>query len=255
MRPTALIADDEPLLRELLRLRLSQTWPELQIVAEAENGAEALLRFEQHEPDLVFLDIKMPLLSGIEVARSIGPRAWIVFVTAYDEFAIEAFRRGALDYLLKPIEVERLAETVARLQQRLLERPARHPALDAVLALLGPQGAQAAEAPQRLKWVRASHRGELHLVPVDEVVYFRAEDKYTTVRTLTQSLLIRTPIRELTETLDPDQFWQVHRATIVNLGFVKQVSRDARELPLIQLRGLDEVLPVSRPFAHRFKQM
>lgn len=252
MRPTALIADDEPLLRDLLRLRLSQTWPELQIVAEAENGAEALLRFEQHEPDLVFLDIKMPLLSGIDVARSIGPRAWIVFVTAYDEFAIEAFRRGALDYLLKPIEVERLAETVARLQQRLQAKPVRPPALEALLAL---QGGQAAAEPQRLKWVRASLRGELHLVPVDEVVYFRAEDKYTAVRTLTQTLLIRTPIRELTETLDPEQFWQVHRASIVNLRFVKQVSRDDRELPLIQLRGLDETLPVSRPFAHRFKQM
>jgi DNA-binding LytR/AlgR family response regulator len=255
MPTRALIADDEPLLRQLLRLRLSQTWPELEIVAEAENGAEALARFEQFEPDLVFLDIKMPVLGGIEAARMVGDRALVVFVTAYDEFAVEAFRRGAIDYILKPVDAERLAETVARLKQRLAAPRVPRQALDEVLSLLGAHLGGPGPRGRGLSWIRASAQGQLHLVPVAEVVYFRAEDKYTKVRTLQQELLIKKPIKELGDELDPDQFWQVHRAAIVNLAFIERVDRDHRELPVIHLRGLDEELGVSRPFAHLFKQM
>lgn len=251
----ALIADDEPLLRDMLKFRLAQAWPELQIVAEAETGAEAITLFESYEPDLVFLDIKMPVLSGIDAARAIAKRCHVVFVTAYDDYAIEAFDHGAIDYLLKPVNPERLGETVERLKLRLAS-PAGATAhsLDAVLATLSEHLGGAGSA-RSLKWIKASSGQHLHLIAVDDVVYFQAEDKYTKVMTADAELLIKKPIKELSDQLDPDQFWQIHRATIVNVNCIAKVGRDHRDQPLIQLKTRNESLTVSRAYAHLFKQM
>jgi DNA-binding LytR/AlgR family response regulator len=245
--PRALIAEDEPLLRAQLRARLAEAWPELAIATEAENGQQAVERFDADPTDVAFLDIRMPELTGIEVARAIGTRAHVVFVTAYDEYAIEAFDEGAVDYLLKPVSAERVAKVVARLKSRLASAPLD---LGALLARLSSR-----DGAQHLRWVRASLGPAMRMIAVDDVLYFQAEDKYTKVVTGEGDALIRKPIKELYEELDPEVFWQVHRGTIVNLRAIDRVERDWRDQPVILLKGRPEKLVVSRTFAHRFKAM
>lgn len=256
-RPTALIADDEPLLRASLARMLAEAWPELEIVAHARNGREAVSMFEAKQPDVCFLDVHMPGLSGVEAARAVGRRAHLVFVTAFVEYAIQAFEQGALDYLVKPVEPERLAETVARLQDRLrAARPA-----DDIGALLDQLAARLAKpAASALQWIRASVGQALRMIPVDEVDYLRSDEKYTRVAWRGDGgrpgeALVRTPLKELVAQLDPTRFVQVHRSVVVNLHAIAQVVRGDNETAQIHLRHRTEVLPVSRSYLHHFKQM
>jgi DNA-binding LytR/AlgR family response regulator len=245
--PRALIAEDEPLLRAQLKARLAEVWPELVIVAEAANGSEALALATAHDPDIVFLDIQMPVKNGIEVAHALGGRCHAVFVTAYDEYAVAAFEEGAVDYVLKPVTAERMAKVVARLKSRLAAAPLD---IQAVLARLAQRDTAAP-----LKWIRASAGAAMKLIATDDVLYFQAEDKYTKVVTAEGDALIKKPIKELYEELDPDAFWQIHRGTIVNLRAIGRVERDWREQPVILLKNRPEKLTVSRTFAPRFKSM
>ena len=245
--PTALIAEDEPMLRAQLKSRLADAWPELAIIAEAANGADALAMVEAHQPDIVFLDIRMPVKSGIDVARALEGRCHAVFVTAYDEYAVAAFDEGAVDYVLKPVSPERIAKVVARLKSRLASAPLD---ISAVLARLA-----AREGGGFLKWIRASLGATMKLIDVGDVLYFQAEDKYTKVVTAAGDAHIKKPIKELFEELDPETFWQIHRATIVNLRAIARIERDWRDQPVISLRDRGEKLTVSRTFAHRFKAM
>ena len=237
--PTALIADDESMLRAQLKARLAEAWPELAVIAEAANGADALAMVEAHRPDIVFLDIRMPVKSGIEVAHALDGRCHAVFVTAYDEYAVTAFDEGAVDYILKPVSAERIAKVVARLKSRLASAPLD---LSAVLAQLA-----AREGNGHLKWIRASVGTAMKLIATDDVLYFQAEDKYTKVVTAAGDAYIKKPIKELFDELDPEAFWQIHRATIVNLRAIARIERDWHDR--------SEKLTVSRTFAHRFKAM
>lgn len=262
MKPTAILADDEPLLRDQLKLRLAKLWPELTLVGEAVNGAEALAMFEEQEPDVVFLDIHMPVMTGLEAARMIGrgrsKRAHIVFITAYDEHAVEAFERGAIDYVLKPFNEARLGETIGRLQERLAAgAPAEESGNDAELAGVLRQLAGRLGLPgeAHLKWIKASVGQTVRLIPVDEVLYFQSDEKYTRVVLDDAEVLIRKPIKELLEELDPEQFWQIHRATIVNTRAIAGVVRGLRDQADLKVKGRPETLTVSRNFTHLFKQM
>ncbi|MDY7573934.1 LytTR family DNA-binding domain-containing protein [Actimicrobium sp. CCI2.3] len=249
--PTALIADDERLMRDQLRLRLAQVWPELDIVAEARNGDEAIALTAEHRPDFVFLDIRMPGKSGLDAAQAIGSASHIVFVTAYDQYAIDAFERGAIDYLLKPAEQERLRLTVARLKARLALPPAP---LGDMLTQLAQQLGLAAK-PAYLQWIQASVGQELRLIAVSEVLFFQSDDKYTRVQTMRVEALIRKPVRELVAELDPARFWQIHRSTLVNADAIDGVTRDLRGRQLVLIKGRTDKLEVSRSFVHLFKQM
>jgi len=257
-RPTALIADDEPLLREALARLLSQAWPELEVVVQARSGREAVESFEARRPDICFLDVHMPGLSGVEAARLIGPRAHLVFVTAYDRYAVEAFQQGVLDYLVKPVELARLTETVVRLKERLrAAQPLRD--TEALLEQLAAR-IRKAEPPSSLRWIRVSVGKTLRLVAVDEIDFLRSDEKYTLVAWRTQGGkasdgLIRTPLKELLTQLDPSQFVQVHRSVVVNLRAISHVTRGPNETADIHLKDRDEVLPVSRTFLHNFRQM
>jgi DNA-binding LytR/AlgR family response regulator len=256
--PRAVIADDERLMREQLRARLAEVWPELAIVAEAKNGQEAVDAVREHRPDLVFLDIRMPGKTGVEAAREIGDACHVVFITAYSEYAVEAFEQGAVDYVLKPAEAERLAQTVARIKRRLGGQPADLSALLARLAarLDAPGGAAAAAtAKTHLQWIQASMGQQLRMIPVADVLFFTSDEKYTRVQTETYEALIRKPIKELIEELDPEQFWQIHRATIINIKAVAGITRDFRGRQLVQLKSHPEKLEVSRNYTHLFKQM
>ena len=260
VRPTALIADDEPLLREALARQLGQAWPELEVVAQARNGREAIRQCEALRPDICFLDVHMPGLSGIEAARRIGRRAHLVFVTAFDRYAVQAFAQGALDYLVKPVEPSRLDDTVARLKERLrAAQPA--PDIEPLLQQLADQLAAlqsgAAQAP--LRWIHAQVGNTLRLIPAEEIDYLRSDAKYTLVAWRDQNgepaeALVRTPLKELAARLDPDQFAQVHRSVVVNLRAISHVTR-GDETADIHLKGRKEVLPVSRTHLHRFRQM
>ena len=250
----AVIADDEAPLREHLASLLAQLWPELQIVGLAGNGAEALALMREHEPEVVFLDIKMPLLSGLDVAASAGGNSQVVFITAYDEYAVEAFERAAVDYLLKPVEAARLAETVVRLQERLLHRHAAPPDW-ARLAQQLAQGQPDKSASGYLSWLRASRLDATYLIPVEEVCYFKSEDKYTTVVTRDDKFLIRKSVSALEAELDPDKFWRIHRGLLVNLASIVVARKTLNGGYSLQLKDRDEVLSVSRQFAHRFRQM
>ena len=255
-RPTALIADDEPLLRERLRSHLARLWPELEVVAEARNGREAIELFDQHAPQMVFLDVHMPGLNGIDAARSIARRAQIVFVTAFEQYAVQAFEHGALDYLVKPFDDARLADTVKRLQERLsLAAPGPNPALDAVIEQLSGELRQRSAPRAWLQWIKASVGSSVRLIPVEQVAYLRADEKYTLVVWEGGEALIRKTIRELADELDPERFAQVHRSVIVNLHQVAQVNRGPNETAEIQMKGRREMLPVSRSFVHVFRQM
>jgi DNA-binding LytR/AlgR family response regulator len=249
--PTAIIADDERLMRDQLRLRLEQAWPELQIAGEAKNGEEAIELVHQHRPDIVFLDIRMPGKTGLEAAQIIGGAAHIVFITAYDQYAVEAFERGAIDYVLKPAEPERLRLTVDRIKQRLSAPPSD---MGAMLAQLAKQMGVATR-PAHLKWIQASIGQDLRLIPVEEILFFTSDEKYTRVQTSRYEALIRKPVRELHEELDPALFWQIHRATLVNVNAIDGVTRDLRGRHLVMVKGMTEKLEVSRSFVHLFKQM
>ena len=257
-RPTALIADDEPLLRKSLARLLAQAWPELEIVAQARNGREAVEQFDAKRPDVCFLDVHMPGLSGVEAARRIGRRAQLVFVTAFDRYAVQAFEQGALDYLVKPVEPARLAATVARLQERLrVANPL--PEVEAMLdALAAHLQKKSGSAP--LRFLRASVGPTTRMIPVDEIDYLRSDEKYTRIAWRGDAgtpggALIRTPLKELAAQLDAAQFVQVHRSVVVNLRSISHVTRGPNETADIHLKGRDEVLPVSRTYLHHFRQM
>lgn len=293
---TALIAEDEPLLARALQAELARTWPSLQILAVASNGRAALAAILEHQPDVVFLDIRMPLLSGIEVAAAMiedlnGEQTppLLVFVTAYDQFAVDAFRHAAVDYLLKPVEPARLEQTVARLQQRLAERPqpmpdglpqvgpgAGQPALDALVEQLRPLLTGAGAAPSRapaapagaghghgqpgadttpLRVIRVAVGDTVRMIPIDEVRYLQAVDKYVNVVSSRGEALIRESLRDLIGRLDPERFVQIHRSTVVNLDHVLSATRDERGHLQLELAGRDERLTVSRLYAHLFKAM
>jgi DNA-binding LytR/AlgR family response regulator len=258
--PTALIADDEPLLREALRRQLSIVWPELVIVAEARNGREAVKLFDECRPDICFLDVHMPGLSGVDAAHHIGRRAHLVFVTAYDHYAVQAFAQGALDYLLKPVEPARLAETASRLRERL---QSSGPAINTV-QLLQQLSAQLAKLQgggtrEPLRWIRAQAGRTVRLIPTDDIEYLRSDAKYTLVAWQDTGkpaeAVVRTPLKDLLEQLDPDQFAQVHRSVVVNLRAISRVKRHDNETAEIHLKGRSDVLPVSRNYVHLFRQM
>jgi DNA-binding LytR/AlgR family response regulator len=255
--PRAIIADDERLMREQLRTRLVDVWPELEIVAEAKNGEEAVAAVREHAPDLAFLDIRMPGMTGIEAARAIGDACHIVFITAYNEYAVDAFEHGAVDYVLKPAERERLEVTVARLKKRLGQRPSDLGELLAKLSarLDAAEAPGAAKASGRLQWIQASVGQQLKLIPVADILFFTSDEKYTRVQTESFEALIRKPIKELVEELDPEKFWQIHRSTIVNADAIAGVTRDFRGRQLVQVRGRPDKLEVSRNYTHLFKQM
>ncbi len=257
-RPTALIADDEPLLRKALTRMLSTAWPELEVVAQARNGREAVEQFEALKPDVCFLDVHMPGLSGVEAARLIGRRAQLVFVTAYDQYALQAFDQGALDYLVKPVESARLADTVARLQERL--RAAQ--TLPDTDLLLDQLAARLRKEPvaTTLRWIRASVGQSLRLIAVDEIDFLRSDEKYTLIAWRGDAgkaaeAVIRTPLKELVAQLDASLFVQVHRSVVVNLRAISHVTRGDNETADIHLKGRNEVLPVSRSYLHLFRQM
>jgi DNA-binding LytR/AlgR family response regulator len=258
---TALIADDEPLLRDALRRQLAMVWPELEIVAEARNGREAVRLFDERHPDICFLDVHMPGLSGVDAANHIGRRAHLVFVTAYDHYAVQAFAQGALDYLLKPVEETRLAETVTRLKERLRSsRPAIN--TEQLLQQLSEQLAKLSSGGSRnepLRWIRAQLGKTVRLIAVDDVDYLRSDSKYTTVGWrdggTPAEAMVRTPIKQLLEQLDAKQFAQVHRSVLVNLRAISHVKRHDNETAEIHLRGRNDVLPVSRNYLHLFRQM
>jgi DNA-binding LytR/AlgR family response regulator len=255
---TALIADDEPLLRERLRSLLARAWPQLQVLAEARNGREAVELFDQHTPQVVFLDVHMPGMNGIEAARSIARRAQLVFVTAYEQYAVQAFEQGAVDYLVKPFDEERLADTVQRLQQRLVQAtPAAVPAgLETVLDGLSAElQRRIGNAPTWLQWIKASVGQSVRLIPVEQIAYLKADEKYTLVVWEGGEALIRKTIRELADELDPSRFVQTHRSVIVNLHQVVQVTRGPNETAEVQLKDRRELLPVSRSYLHLFRQM
>jgi len=260
-RPTALIADDEPLLREALARQLAEAWPELEIVAAARNGREAIERFDVTRPDVCFLDVQMPGLNGVEAARHIGRRAHLVFVTAYDRYAVQAFAQGALDYLVKPVEPARLADTVARLKERLR---AAQPAANTETLLLQLteqlERLQDRAGVEPLRWIKAQVGRVLRLIAVDDIDYLRAEEKCTTVAWRDEHghpavAVVRAPLKELSARLDPSQFAQVHRSAIVNLRSIAHVKRGDNETAEIHLKGRPETLPVSRSYLHHFRQM
>jgi len=256
---TALIADDEPLLRERLRTHLGRLWPELEIVAEARNGREAIEQFETHQPKVAFLDVHMPGLNGIDAARAIARRAEIVFVTAHEHYAVQAFEHGAIDYVVKPFEEARLADSVARLKSRL-DVPEPLPAdfeavLDRLAAELKERGGGGGEVRKYLQWIRASVAQSVRLIPVEQIVFLRSDEKDTLVVWEGGEALIRTPIRELAEELDPGTFAQIHRSVIVNLRQVAQVDRGFNDTAEVRLKNRREVLPVSRSYLHVFRQM
>ena len=250
---SALIADDEPHLARALAAELTRGWPELQLLPPARNGIEAAQAIAKHQPDLAFLDIRMPGMTGLEVAQGLETRTRVVFVTAYDNHAVEAFDQGAIDYVLKPVNPERLQRTIARLRASLALPAEDSDALLSALRQLLP--AAPAPSAKPLRWLRASQGEITHQVAVDEVLFFQADDKYTCVRTARAEHLIRMPIAELAAQLDPARFVQVHRSTIVNLAHLAGTRRDEASRLFLRVRGHDTELPVSRAYVHLFKAM
>ena len=256
MHTTAVIAEDEPILRAQLKAKLARMWPELTIVADVGDGEAALEAIDEHRPQLAFLDIQMPEMTGVEVAKSLAAnsdwRCHVVFVTAFDHYAVEAFDANAVDYVLKPYSDERLQAAVNRLKQRLAMMPAPSQDLDALITRLS---ARLKPEVQRLSWIKASVGNQLRLIPIDEVLFFQSDEKYTLVATQALDTLIRTPIREILDGLDGSAFWQIHRSTIVNARAIELVNRDFRGQASVKIKGRPENLVVSRPFSHLFKQM
>jgi DNA-binding LytR/AlgR family response regulator len=248
MTARILVAEDEPLMRERLLELLALAWPEARVVLAAENGNDAWDGFLELEPDVVFLDIRMPGLSGLEVAERIGKLAHVVFVTAYDQYAVEAFDAGAVDYLLKPVQAERLDKAVARIREKLGMRPAD---LGDILGQL--KSALPGLRQERIKWLKASVGRQVRLIDVDEVLFFQSDTKYTRVKLRDSEALVRMPLKDLLGGLDRDRFWQIHRGTVVNVGAIAAAERIDAERMQVLLRGCDEKLPVSRTFAHLFR--
>ncbi|ALT79347.1 LytR/AlgR family response regulator transcription factor [Paucibacter sp. KCTC 42545] len=270
----AILADDERLMREQLRSRLMEVWPELEIVAEAKNGIEAVELVRQHRPELVFLDIRMPGLTGVDAARQIAQLPedddWlvpeIVFITAYDQYAVEAFEQGVADYVLKPAERERLLVTVDRIKKRLTLKQADGEAADESSAArasaplqqllhklssqLNPGG-----APKYLQWIQATVGQAIQMIPVEDVLFFISDEKYTRVQTARVEALIRKPIKELVDELDPALFWQIHRSTLVNARAIDGITRDFRGRQMVGVKGVTEKLEVSRSYTQLFKGM
>ncbi len=293
--PRCVIADDERLMREQLRARLAEVWPELEIVAEAKNGMEAVALTETLHPQLVFLDIRMPGMTGVEAARKIAqlptddecadawPGCEVVFITAYDQYAVEAFEQGVVDYVLKPAQRDRLAVTVERIRKRLAQRALSNVGsvgesggADGANVVANADASSADAAPSshtmqkllqnlsaqlnpnsapRLRWVQATVGQTIQMIPVEDVLFFISDEKYTRVQTATLEALIRKPIKELVEELDADLFWQIHRSTLVNTRAIAGVGRDARGRQLVSVKGLAEKLEVSRSFSGLFKGM
>jgi DNA-binding LytR/AlgR family response regulator len=248
--PTAVVAEDEATLRHELIERLGQLWPELSVVGEAADGVQALRLLDEHRPDVLFLDIQMPGATGLDVAGQVAGRSHVVFVTAYDQYAVAAFEEGAVDYVLKPLVAARLFTAIGRLKQRLAGPPTD---LSGVLGQLAARPAGAARAP--LRWINASVGQTLKLITVDEVLYFQSDNKYTRVATPEGEALIRKPLKELVDELDPQQFWQIHRSTLVNAAAVAGVTRDFRGRLQIKLKASSDSLLVAESYAHLFKQM
>lgn len=274
--PRAVIADDERLMRDQLRARLAQVWPALEIVAEAKNGLEAIQAVKDHQPDVIFLDIRMPGLTGVEAAKEItqldlGDESLLpemVFITAYDQYALDAFEQGAVDYVLKPAEPERLRVTAERLQKRLMQRAAEDnsevapsastesagaPSVQQLLHVLSAQ--LKGQPTQYLSWLQASVGQSIQMVSVDDVLFCISDDKYTRVQTLKQEFLIRKPIKELVEELDPKVFWQIHRSTLVNVKAIGGVQRDERGRQEVLIKGRSDRLVVSRSASQLFRGM
>jgi DNA-binding LytR/AlgR family response regulator len=249
--PTAIVAEDEPILRTQLEGKLKRLWPELEIIASVGDGASALEALEDRAPDFMFLDIQMPEMTGVEVAKHVGRRAHVVFVTAYDQYAIQAFETGAVDYILKPATDERLGVTIERLKARL-DAPTPPADLNAVLSQLTRQ---ISAGKQKLQWIKATIGQTLRMIPVGEVLFFQSDEKYTRVVLPEGEALIKTPIRELLDGLDTDVFWQIHRSTLVNVNAIAAVTRDFRGQAHVKIKGKDENLVVSRIYSHLFKQM
>jgi DNA-binding LytR/AlgR family response regulator len=250
--PTALVVDDERLMREQIIGRLKAAWPELVIIGEAGNGREAIAMVQSLEPDIVFLDINMPEMDGLKTAQALAGRAHLVFVTAYDQYAIRAFDHGAVDYLVKPVEPERVALTCRRLRERLELKP---DTMNELLEELSQRLGGGSLKRDYLHWVQASVGANIRMIPTSDILFFRAEDKYTRVQTPGFEALIRKPIKELLDELDPNEFWQIHRATVVRVDAIAQVSRNFSGKQIVHLKGSDEKLEVSRTFNHLFKQM
>jgi len=245
--PTAVIAEDEPLLREEIRSTLTELWPELTICAEAADGLQAIEALDNFQPNILFLDIQMPGRNGLEVARHASGKAHVVFVTAYDAYAVQAFEEGALDYVLKPISPERMMLTVQRLQERMREPPADLSHLaDLLKTIVKPEA-------QYLKWLTVPHASELRVVAVSEILYLQADNKYTTIATRSSSFLLNSSLKEMQSKLDPAVFWQIHRSTVVNISAIDTIYRSFRGALEIKLKDRSELLPVSAAHAHRFK--
>jgi DNA-binding LytR/AlgR family response regulator len=246
---TAIIAEDEPALRRELRDALTAVWPELEILAEVDNGAQAIDALKRHRCDVVFLDIQMPGTSGLDVARVASGLCHVVFVTAYDQYAIAAFDHGAIDYVLKPFSTARLARAVSRVRERMSSAPAD---LKTLLRTLSEHGRS---AHQYLRWITLTQGRTVRLITVNDVCYFKADNKYTEVVTATTRSLINKTVRELLDDLDPDAFVQIHRATVVNIDAIEAVHRDLRGRLSVELKRRPETLQVSASFAHVFKRM
>lgn len=271
---TAMIVDDEAPMRAHLRSKLNQIWPELSIIAEAQNGIVAIEEAEKLQPQIIFLDIRMPGKNGIEAAAQLAQNAILIFVTAYDEYAIQAFERGAMDYLLKPIDVERLQQTCQRLQQRIAEKNTSQLVLSntnqdqikkeqikqehqskQVEQLLTQLMQQQAQQKEYLRWIQASVGSSLRMISTKEILFFKSDEKYTLVQTEQAEFLIRKTLKELEDELDPKEFWRIHRSTLVRVSAIAEVTRDFRGRQMLGLKGCSEKLEVSRNHTHLFQQM
>ena len=250
---SALIVDDEAPMREQLSARLREAWPELTIVGEAANGVDAVAMATTHQPDIVFLDIRMPGMSGIEAARQLYNRCHIVFVTAYDQYALDAFEQGAMDYLLKPVVADRLRMTCDRLRARLAKAPRDIGSQLEQLTQLLQQGTP--KKAEYLRWIQAQVGSSLRMISTKEILFFRSDDKYTVVQTASAEMLIRKTLKELADELDPDEFWRIHRSTLVRVDAIAEVSRDERGRQMLRVRNFPTALEVSRNHAHLFQQM
>ena len=250
----AIIADDEEPLRTYLKSLLTDVWPDLIICGEAKNGREALELVEKHKPHIAFLDIKMPGLSGMEVAKGIAGACRVVFITAYDQYAVEAFENEAIDYLLKPVTRKRLKHTVKRLRKQADKKPPPLSDMSEIAKRILAE-LKNRETKEYLQWIKAQHRDGIRLIPVDEVCYFKASDKYTMVMTKEGETLIKKSIKELTDELDPNQFWRIHRGTIVNVSHISKASRSLTGRGALTLKERPEILTVSRSYIYLFRQM
>jgi DNA-binding LytR/AlgR family response regulator len=245
---TILVAEDEPLMRERLLAMLEVSWPEAKVVLVAENGNDAWDGFLEHEPDVCFLDIRMPGLSGLEVAAKIGQEAHVVFVTAYDQYAVQAFDAGAVDYLLKPVQADRLARAIDRIRAKLATPPADMAPVLRELKALAPE-------PERMKWIRATVGKQIKLIDVNDVLFFQSDTKYTRIVLPDFEALVRIPLKDLVGGLDPERFWQIHRSTLIAVNAIAAVTRDFRGRQIVAVKGHPQKLEVSRSYTHLFKGM